>query len=64
MTILTPLASIGGFLFGYATGIIAGAQLYLDDDFDDITNNDVALIVSIALIGAALGALFSGYISD
>ena len=36
----------------------------MDQDFTDITNSQIALIVSIALIGAALGAFVSGYISD
>jgi len=51
-------------LFGYDTGVIAGAQLYFVDTWPDITDSQIALIVSIALIGAAIGALFSGTISD
>lgn len=31
------LSSFGGLLFGYDTGIIAGAQLYLKDTWPDIT---------------------------
>jgi len=55
---------IGGFLFGYDTGVIAGAQLYLERDWPDITTSDIALIVSITMVGASIGALFSGAISD
>ena len=44
--------------------MIAGAQLYFVDDWPEIQENQLALIVSIALIGAAIGALFSGNISD
>lgn len=33
------VAAIGGFLFGYDTSIIAGAQLFFKDDFPDITTN-------------------------
>ena len=38
--------------------------MYFKDDFPDISDSQIALIVSIALIGAAIGALFSGSISD
>ena len=61
---LVSIAALGGFLFGYDTGVIAGAQLYFSDDWPDITDSQIALIVSIALIGAAIGSLFSGSISD
>ena len=58
------MAAIGGFLFGYDTSAIAGAQLYFNDTWPDITTQQTAMIVSFALIGAAIGSLFSGYVSD
>ena len=61
---LVTIAAIGGFLFGYDTGVVAGAQLYFVNDWPDITDAEIAAIVSIAMIGAAIGALFSGSISD
>ena len=33
---LSLIGSIGGFLLGYDTGIIAGAQVYFDSDWPEI----------------------------
>lgn len=61
---LTFISAIGGFLFGYDTGVIAGANLYIGNDFDDVTDNTRDWIVSIALIGAAISSLLGGIVSD
>ena len=58
------LASIGGFLFGYDTGVVAGAMLYLDNDFPDITNVQKEFVVSLALAGSFIASLAAGPLQD
>mmetsp|Transcript_24675 Transcript_24675/g.21906 ORF Transcript_24675/g.21906 Transcript_24675/m.21906 type:complete len:124 (+) Transcript_24675:109-480(+) len=57
-------ATIGGFLFGYDTSVVAGANLYLEDTFTHITNFQKELVVSLTLLGAAFGSLSGGPIAD
>lgn len=60
---ISIIAAIGGLLFGFDTGVISGALLYLKKD---LHANSVAQewIVSVLLLGAILGALISGYLAD
>ncbi|CAJ2677656.1 unnamed protein product [Trifolium pratense] len=59
-------AGIGGFLFGYDTGVISGALLYIRDDFKDVDRKTwlQEAIVSMALAGAIVGAAVGGWIND
>uniref|UniRef100_A0A0D9W6L2 Major facilitator superfamily (MFS) profile domain-containing protein n=1 Tax=Leersia perrieri TaxID=77586 RepID=A0A0D9W6L2_9ORYZ len=63
---LTSAAGIGGFLFGYDTGVISGALLYIRDDFPAVKDNYFLqeTIVSMALVGAIIGAAGGGWIND
>ncbi|MFW0792248.1 sugar porter family MFS transporter [Gordonia sp. CPCC 205515] len=64
LTKLTVIATLGGLLFGYDTGVISGALLYMKDDLA-LTSFTEALVVSSLLFpGAAFGALFGGRIAD
>ncbi|KAK4266507.1 hypothetical protein QN277_027414 [Acacia crassicarpa] len=64
--LLTASAGIGGLLFGYDTGVISGALLYIKDDFKDVRNSSFLqeTIVSMALVGAIVGAAGGGWIND
>src|SRR3984957_16699366 len=57
----TPL---GGLPFGYYTGVISGALLFIGKDFPGLTSFDKELLTSILLIGALIGALAAGRIAD
>ncbi|GAA0169955.1 transporter [Lithospermum erythrorhizon] len=59
-------AGIGGLLFGYDTGVISGALLYISDDFKEVETNTVvkSTIVSMAVAGAIFGAGIGGWIND
>ncbi len=61
---LTLMAAIGGFLFGYDTGVIGGADLYFYIDFPTISSSEKEMIVSLAVIGAAVGCVLIGPFAD
>jgi MFS family permease len=57
------VAAVGGFLFGYDTGIISGALLYITPALGASTFEQDAIVSSL-LIGAAVGAVLAGWSSD
>nr|QZB02253.1 INT4 [Populus alba x Populus glandulosa] len=63
---LTVAAGIGGLLFGYDTGVISGALLYIKDEFEVVNQSSFLqeTIVSMALVGAIIGAAAGGWIND
>ena len=50
-------------LFGYDTGVISGAILFIRQDFA-LSDFTVGLVVSAVLIGAVIGAAIGGDVSD
>ncbi|XP_020675104.1 probable inositol transporter 2 [Dendrobium catenatum] len=59
-------AGIGGLLFGYDTGVISGALLYIRDDFSEVDRKTwlQESIVSTAIAGAIIGAAVGGWVND
>jgi sugar porter (SP) family MFS transporter len=60
---ITIIAALGGFLFGYDTGVISGALLYITPDFD-LGNFGQQAVVASLLLGAVVGSLVSGRLTD
>ncbi len=57
------IAGLGGLLFGYDTGIIASALLFIRSDLG-LNSFEQGLVVSAVPIGAAFGALAAGPMAD
>jgi sugar porter (SP) family MFS transporter len=58
------ITALGGLLFGYDTGVVSGALLFLHTSFGDVTSFDKELVTGLLLVGAAVGAFGSGRFSD
>ena len=63
IVLITLSAAIGGFLFGFDSSVINGANGALKAHFH-ATDYELAWAVSLALISAAVGAFFAGRIAD
>ncbi len=61
---LTVISTLGGLLFGYDTGVISGALLYMTDDLGLTTTQEAMVVSALLFPGAALGALLGGRLAD
>ncbi len=57
------IASLGGLLSGYDTGVISGALLFINETWD-LTDYMQGILVSSVLIGAVIGAATNGILAD
>lgn len=61
--LICAIAALAGLLFGFDTGIISGALLFIEKGFP-LTTVIKELIVGSVLVGAMCGSLFSGSLTD
>lgn len=60
---ITLVATFGGLLFGYDTGVINGAFSSLKENMA-LTPDTEGLVMSVLLVGAALGSIGGGKLAD
>ncbi|OOQ59428.1 sugar porter family MFS transporter [Mucilaginibacter pedocola] len=61
--LIAIIAATGGLLFGFDTGVISGALPFLKQ-YWQLSDADIELVTTTVLIGAVLGAVTSGKLSD
>ena len=61
--LISLIAAISGILFGYDTGVMSGAILFIEQDFS-LTPGMNGIVVGSVLLGALAGAIFSGRATD
>ena len=63
--IISSIAAIGGFLFGFDTGVISGTLIFLQDAKGwALTDSQLGGVTTAVLLGAVLGCLVSGKLTD
>src|SRR5215468_1793538 len=60
---IAGIAALGGLLFGYDTGVISGALLFIRETFA-LSPTMQGMVVAIVLAGAAVGSTVAGTLSD
>jgi MFS transporter, SP family, galactose:H+ symporter len=61
--IAAAISALGGLLFGYDTGVISGAILFVKKDFG-LSSTVEEIVVSAVLVGALIGAAAGGALAD
>ncbi|WP_445292880.1 sugar porter family MFS transporter [Corynebacterium sp. H113] len=60
---VATIAALGGLLFGYDTGVISGALLFIQRSFQ-LTASQESTVTAMLLVGAAIGAFVGGRVAD
>ena len=63
LVLITLVAAVGGFLFGYDTAVINGANQYLKAHFG-LNSLQEGMAGASAILGCIPGAMFAGFLSD
>jgi len=61
--IAVGVAALGGLLFGYDTGVISGAILFVKAQFS-LSSTMEEIVVSAVLVGAVIGAVIGGALTE
>jgi len=61
---IAVIAALGGLMFGYDWVVIGGAELFYEKYFKLASSLEIGWAMSSALIGALVGAMFAGTLSD
>ena len=61
--LIAGVCALGGLLFGYDIGVISGALLFIEEDLA-LSTFLQSVVVSVLLVGAVVGALAGGPLSD
>jgi sugar porter (SP) family MFS transporter len=60
---IATIGALGGLLFGYDTGVISSALLFIRTEFH-LSSGGQSIVAGIVLAGAVIGAMIAGPLSD
>ena len=63
VTVVSWISALAGLLFGYDTGVISGAILFVKPEFSLSTFQE-EVVVAAVLVGAIIGAVIGGKLAD